>query len=321
MSPRSSSDAATSAEPPSPMLSVALPLRCQPIDGESFASLAMRLAKANGLYRTEQLFEAASLPSVSLRSPDPAASLVLAILSGQEPTRILEMSPSCRPRSGNFAPGDLRRTFLELIGQELEWEDLAADRRACPACVAESPHEPLLWHVDALAGCLKHDVLFVDSCTCGRKLDWSGWVDTCPKCFAPVSRLAARPMPPNDRAVTAYVEGRLRKTPAASVPRLDALRFAAALKLVRWVGAVTWEPGRERGSRAFYAAGYAAILGPREELLAKVRAGAGHVNHVGAKAELASAKVGRGRLQPAFPGLVPDEVEPIAALVREAASV
>lgn len=320
MSGRPPSSGAPFAVIHNPMLAVAFPIRPQPIEGESFASLAMRLAHANGLHLTEQIFEAASLPQVSLRTPDPATMLVLAICSGQPVSRLFKMAPALRQRSGNFAPGDLTQTFLELMGQQLEWEDLAAQRRACPSCIAESAHEPLLWHVDAVAGCLKHDVLFVHSCTCGRKLDWSGWVDTCPACSVPVASLAAPPMSPEDRAVTAYVEGRLRGTPDAPVPRLDSLVYSVALKLVRWVGAVAWQAGSERGGRAFYAAGFAAIVGPREELLAKVRAGAGHVNHVGRKAERASAKVGRGRLQPALPGMDLEEVEPIAALVREAAA-
>ncbi len=320
MSGQTPNSAAQPAAIEDPMLSVALPFRCEPIEGESFASLALRLAQANGLQRAEQLFEAACLPSLSLRAPEPDASLVLAVCSGRSLSRIFEMAPACRRRSGKFALSDLRKTYLQFMGQEMEWEDLAIDRRACPACMLESPHEPLLWQANALAGCLRHDALFVNACSCGRKLDWSGWLDSCPVCFAPVGRLLARSMSPDDRAVTAYVEGRLRRTPTISVPCLDSLAYGVALKLVRWVGAVMWEQGRERSHRAFYATGFAAIVGPREVLLARVREIAGHLNHVGRDAEQASAKVGRGRLQPALPGLVAEHVEPIAALVREAAS-
>lgn len=301
-----------------PLLKAALPLRCPPIEGESFASAAMRLAEANGLWKTEDLLSGPQTLG-SLGFPDHQSSLLLALLSGRTIDSILALAPLPDAPQTPAPDWEGTPTSWTLMGQKLTLQDFALERRACPACVARSKHEPLLWQVSASAGCLEHNLLFVRRCTCGRKLDWSGWVNRCPACGSSVSGLAADPMTESSRAITSYAEGRLRGAAERHVDLLDKIAYSPALRLVQWVGIAVWKPGHETTEQALYSAGFAAICGPKKILLEKVRIAAGNMKYVGGEARLASGNVGRGRLQPALKGLLPKEVEPIADLVREAA--
>jgi hypothetical protein len=189
---------------------IALPLRCETIDGESFISLAMRLAARNGLSGPRELWSSFGLlewnDTALMR--DPLDVVTMSLVSGETHERIASLSPVWVERTGNFREWDPGSYFAQLSGQSLEFRDFAQTRRVCPACIAESPHEPLLWRVDALAGCLKHGTLFITACICGRKLDWSGHVNVCPDCGVQLGSLASDPMPAADVDVTEYVMGR-----------------------------------------------------------------------------------------------------------------
>jgi hypothetical protein len=301
---------------------IALPLRCETIDGESFISLAMRLAARNGLSGPRELWSSFGLlewnDTALMR--DPLDVVTMSLVSGETHERIASLSPVWVERTGNFREWDPGSYFAQLSGQSLEFRDFAQTRRVCPACIAESPHEPLLWRVDALAGCLKHGTLFITACICGRKLDWSGHVNVCPDCGVQLGSLASDPMPAADVDVTEYVMGRFLGEKDAPCAWLNGRTLGQTLAMIRWVGDVAEAGNPDTPLRTYYASGFAALRSPPDELLSLIRARGGNLVHVGNDAAFASARVGAGYLQPSLPGLVPEIAEPIAALVRVAAA-
>ena len=325
-------DDATSAE--ATRLASALPIRCIPIEGESLASLGMRLAAANGLRSSRDLITGAGARHLKVTAE------AMAKLSGQPLSRILLMSPAWRERPG-MSWTDPNSRSAELMGQKLEWHDFRPDRRVCPGCIQDSAHEPLFWQVAGLVGCLKHSTLFVSNCSCGKRLDRSGHVDVCPACGSYLSTLATRSMLPEDEDVTAYVEGRLRVRSPIPVGCLDELSLGQVLALLRWVDEFIWASspafiasmkGRDYADRKPYSNGFSAFLGPRRSLVACVSSAFGklHDFRLEANGTLVFAKVAAHhadpllknssrRLQRYLLKLLPEVAQPIAALIREAA--
>lgn len=287
-----------------------LPLRCHPIEGETLNSFIVRLAHRNFVERPADLVVGIldTFPKGYATEPELRR---LSALSG-EPVDVLRRLSPPYPKWGSGTP-------VEFMGQKLRVSDFYSRRRACPACLAESPHETQLSQVWSVIGCVDHGLAFISRCSCGRPLGYeTNRLDRC-WCGQNISQLPTTEWPTELRDLSRYVLGRLHGIPGPSVPRLDREELGEALCLIEWVGELGihetgpwWESLDFQGTVGLR--GFKALSGPDADLLRLVRDfGARYPGRRRGRVRL-------GQLQPDLPGLEPPGYEKIGALVREAAA-
>lgn len=287
-------------------LPTALPLRVRAMPGESLNGLMLRLAERNGVADPADLVRGSLrwYPTLALTEAELAR---FSALSGLPAEAVRATYPRFPPRASwrDRAPA----TFM---GQELRGTDLTTVRRVCPACLAEGTCHRAAWTVVALAGCPLHGRALVQACACGRALEWSAPSLSCRRCGAGLDGLPLDGWAPFGLEVAAWVELRLAGR-HFGIALLDVLRMCDVLELLRWIGTLAWRPGMGWSAAEIHGRGFEYLVGPRDRLVELVRGRAGLLERPG------SAKVGAGRLQPELAGLLGEEHEVVAALVREAA--
>lgn len=140
------------------------------------------------------------------------------------------------------------RTVL-LCGQILRLGDWSMrTRRHCPVCLEEDQFSSRLiglppgwwassrtwWDVRSIDVCLEHGVRMVDQCgACGKFQTWRSGLLNC-RCGARHGMSSAVNA---DRSVAEYIMARLQYGPAKSIPVLDAMSLADAIRTMELLGA------------------------------------------------------------------------------------
>lgn len=188
-----------------------LPLRIEPFPDESLLGFLFRLAERNG---HSSPFCVLAHAGVNLRAIEPFVSRgmrldALAHASGVSLETLRKMSYAAEPER----PG---RRFLghEFGGDQF----LLHTRRACPICLAQSPHHRAFWDLAVVTACPQHRVHLINVCqSCGRRLRWEMPLTKC-RCGAAIHRMVPVSLPDENldglRMVYASVGGWTKKVPS-----------------------------------------------------------------------------------------------------------
>lgn len=143
-----------------------LPLRCEPIHGESLNGFITRLAERNLLDRAAWVADAAGvrLPQTWYSAADVER---LAVVSGLEAEALNAMAPGPLHSKGSA-------TVSAVLGHDVPTEAIVRHvRRVCPQCLAEAPHHRVIWDMRFVRSCVEHGVRLLAACpACGKMLDW-----------------------------------------------------------------------------------------------------------------------------------------------------
>ena len=167
---------------------VRLPVRVEPVQGESALGYALRLAERNGYERWHWLL--------------PCDSAMGAQWLGQLSKRDVEAL--CRLASADLDAmaklGAFGRSKAEVeLGGSLATPNQFINRRwpkGCPACLSERGYLPWAWDLVLWTVCPVHGCWLIDKCPgCGERLSWNrAHVDRC--CDrAPLSAMPSSPAP------------------------------------------------------------------------------------------------------------------------------
>jgi len=224
---------------------VRLPIRVEPIQGESVLGYTLRLAERNGYERWHWLLPCDSaVGSLWLGQLNKRDTQALCRLASANPDAVAKLGAFGRDKA-EVELGDSLATPNQFINRR--WP------KVCPACLSERGYLPWAWDLVLWTACPIHGCWLVDKCTgCGQRLSWSrARVDRC--CDrAPLSAMPSNPAPASlvnlmrVMARTCGCDGPL------SDPALDALVGHLDLNqlayLVVWLGtAGDWSPKKDRG--------------------------------------------------------------------------
>lgn len=154
---------------------MALPLRIEPLLGESLLGFLFRLAERNG---HSSPFCVLAHAGLSIRSVEPVSRLssieALSCASGASVETLRSMSYAAEPK----------RKGWHFLGRELGGDQfLLHSRRACPVCVAQSPHHRAIWDLAVVTACPHHRVPLISACqSCGRRFRWEMPLTRCRGC-------------------------------------------------------------------------------------------------------------------------------------------
>ncbi|HET9639611.1 MAG TPA: TniQ family protein [Allosphingosinicella sp.] len=212
-------------------------------NGETAASILVRLARANGMRNVGHLLRSTPhLRSYHVLNRDHRIE-VAARLSGFDAEEIASATPK-------------RMTYRSVsFNGELFQHSGSRPGRLCPVCIEEDlefyqDKVPDLrafrrgwWQIPSITTCPMHDTVLVSSCEhCGSGYDEKLPVTRC-KCGAAVSR--GQMVDPDNCMHDAWLLGRLGIGPAIKSPFLDGMPLGTAAELCRIVGkAMSKEPRR-----------------------------------------------------------------------------
>jgi hypothetical protein len=115
-------------------------------------------------------------------------------------------------------------------------------RRACPACLRESPHHRFLWDLAFVTSCPKHRIQLVDKCSCGsaRPLSWSDGRLYRGNCCqsGDIRTVQGEPASLAVQEMDSYFAGRLGLSKRVAFPALDELPLYDVIELLERVGAL-----------------------------------------------------------------------------------
>jgi|MedtruStandDraft_1076414.scaffolds.fasta_scaffold00092_45 hypothetical protein len=141
-----------------------LPVRVDPLDGESGRSYLFRVARQNGL-TLRRMLEWSAVTSMEAVSQ---ADVALLSYLAQCPRHwLMPRLPSIRDRNGV--------RLVRLLG--VTWSSRAAlscsRPQICPQCLREYGACRETWEVTGMFGCPKHECPLIDRCArCGVRLNW-----------------------------------------------------------------------------------------------------------------------------------------------------
>ncbi len=224
---------------------VRLPVRVEPVQGESALGYALRLAERNGYERWHWLL--------------PCDSAMGALWLGQlgkgdvqALCRLASADPDATAKLGAFA-----RNKAEVeLGGSLATPNQFINRRwpkICPACLSERGYLPWAWDLVLWTACPTHGCWLVDKCPgCGQRLSWNrAHVDRC--CDrAPLSAMPSSPAPASLVSLMRVMARACGCDGPLPDPALDALVGHLDLNqlayLIVWLGtAGDWSPKKDRG--------------------------------------------------------------------------
>lgn len=208
---------------------VGLPLWTRPASDEPVHGLFLRLASINGFASSSDVMRSTGLTLARLRYGKDVAQLA-GLIRCEEAV--------LAANSFRFVKGEKVTIRGETVN--LRRDLLRKARRACPRCVAESPHHRFWWDLAFFGTCPHHAVRLIDHCSCssGRKLTWQdGSIRNCYRCEGgDVARIACEPAPAEEVRADRYVLGRLGTGVPETVPVLDALPVAEVVDMLDRVG-------------------------------------------------------------------------------------
>lgn len=214
-----------------------LPLRCEPITGESLNGFVHRLAERNGA-------KPRALLSFMGRRPFPVrlgygtVLADLAALSGREPEELQAMAGTISPlRAGHDASFNAR----VFLGQVVSGLQVRSWRRAvCPACLAEERHHRASWELVFVQACAVHRCGLVTACpSCSVPLDWNTSELAKCSCGRALDALPSEMWHELRLTATDYVTARLRGTAPPIEPAcLQDVPLLHAVEMLRFFGAL-----------------------------------------------------------------------------------
>ncbi|MEO3432389.1 TniQ family protein [Inquilinus sp. CAU 1745] len=143
-----------------------LPIRCEPIPGESFNGFIARLAEANLFDKVSWVAEVAKVrfPQVWYSDDDIER---FSRVAGIEFSALRAMAPN-QPRQKRDV------SVSTSLGHDVPVDLFARNvRRVCPRCLQESPHHRAIWDLRFVRSCMDHGNRLLAGCPqCGRFLDW-----------------------------------------------------------------------------------------------------------------------------------------------------
>lgn len=143
-----------------------LPLRREPILGESLNGFIARLAEANRFNRVEWVANAARIRFPRIWYPDKQVES-LAAVAGLEFDALKTIAASPPWQKGS--------TVVSTVhGHDISTDAfLRKGRRICPQCLTEASYHRMAWDMRFVRSCIHHlNRLVADCPACGRKLDW-----------------------------------------------------------------------------------------------------------------------------------------------------
>lgn len=146
--------------------STRLPLRCEPIPGESLNGFLARLAERNHFTKAAWVADLAGIRFPQVWYSDDALER-LAAVTEIEAVALRDIAPP-PPRS------KVSFTVSTVLGHNVSTEAFVRDgRRICPQCMAQSPHHRIAWDMRFVRSCVDHGTQLLAACPeCRRKLDW-----------------------------------------------------------------------------------------------------------------------------------------------------
>ena len=179
-------------------------LGADPLPDETQIGFVARLAERQRLYTTHTLMAKLGFGSPTNRF-HLAYAQRLARVAGTDLERIRAITIQ---RDGDgiavFRGRRLPARVFDFFG--------AAFRRACPSCLAESPHHRCWWDIQVVSACPAHGLALVDRCyRCDAPLRWlyNGVRTTSCSCRAEISSFDAPQVSRDERGAVALLQGLL----------------------------------------------------------------------------------------------------------------
>lgn len=222
---------------------VRLPLRCDPIAGESLSGFIHRLAERN-LVRP-----AASLLRGGHRRPFPvyddmAALEHLAVLSDRSVAALATMGTTASALRSGPEPHPYAPWAQVFLGQVVDNVQLRDWRRAfCPACLNEAAFHRASWELHFLTACPVHRCALATICPrCEKAVDWNTSTLTGCRCGQDLRVAPVEEWDPVQLRATDYIAARLAGTVPEGEPAcLRGLPLLHAVEMLRFFGA--WAGG------------------------------------------------------------------------------
>lgn len=226
-----------------------VPLWSAPLPEEPAHGLVMRLAEINGYPTLQSVLDVTGLTIAGLHRGEKLDRLATIVRC---PVAMIAADSFILENEVDVALRDHRLNFKHDYALQ--------SRRACPACLRESPHHRFMWDLRFVTSCPRHGIKLVDTCACGsgRKLGWKDHRVYRGRCCnrGDLRTLEGEPADPDVVAMDAYFAGRFGVGPAVSVPGLDELALCDAIEVLDRVGALAvegystkWQKSRK--ARAF----------------------------------------------------------------------
>ena len=222
-----------------------LPLSFKPIAGESINGLFVRLAEAMGYDSAAWIADMGDfqLPSSFVSEDDIKA---ISQMTGIDEGVLRKMTPS-EPVQRRYEflntlfgrpmgpRGDLLTTVL---GQTIDAHAVSpSPRRACPKCLAASPHHRLLWDLQIVRICAEHGCALISSCpACGKGLSWTFPSLTRCRCGFDLAVIDVDSWPKAMTGAAQYVQGILTGSAFPNALLLDGCDLYTALILIDMFG-------------------------------------------------------------------------------------
>ncbi len=224
---------------------ILLPVRVEPIQGESALGYALRLAERNGYERWHWLLPCdAAMGALWMGHLGKRDVQALCRLASADPDAIAKLGVFGRDKAEVELGGSLAAPN-QFINRR--WP------KVCPACVSERGYLPWVWDLVLWTACPIHGCWLVDKCPgCGQRLSWNrAHVERC--CDqAPLSTMQSSPAPEPLVNLMRVMARACRCDGPLPDPALDALVGHLDLNqlayLVVWLGtARDWSPKKDRG--------------------------------------------------------------------------
>jgi hypothetical protein len=215
-----------------------LPLRCEPIAGESLSGFVHRLAERNGVRPS------ALLRILGERLPiygNPRLLERLATLADWDVTELAAMGTSRSTLKTGPDPHPYAPWASVFLGQIIISLQLRGRRRAvCPTCLAEEGYHRAWWELHFVGACPIHRCGLLSLCpACNEALDWNTSSLTSCRCGQDMRRESVEEWHPIRLRATDYIAARLAgRRPDDEPACLRELPLLHTIELLRFFGAL-----------------------------------------------------------------------------------
>lgn len=206
-----------------------LPRWVQPEPYEAPHGCILRLAECNGLPGTREVRQMTGLSVNRIRVGRDLEDLAIALNCD---VKLLKSNATHVSTRGASVGGQYLRSRSDIafLGQ----------RRACPACLAESPYHRVWWDWSFVSTCPFHNCILTSHCSCGSRLTWEdGSPLKCRSCDnGDVRQLTLVPANHSIMAADRWAIDRFIHPDREDVNFLDAVSLGTAIELMARIGAL-----------------------------------------------------------------------------------
>jgi hypothetical protein len=289
-----------------------LPLRCDPIDGESLNGFIARLAKENGFHKVAWVAEIAEIPFPQRWYGDDDIER-LASVAGRDFGELRAIAATLpHPKGGTYVSS--------MHGRDVPTGVFVRDvRRLCPRCLEISAYHPAIWEMRFVRSCVDHGGRLLAACpTCKRQLDWrTDSVCLC-SCGFDLRTAETVAVPEEALVATRFLQAALLGTEQAVPTLLEGLDFEEIFWLLwrfgrQWSGGISaiLDDSVDPDVEHSLTRGLTALSRGSEELERDLNFNARRWSSFPAKKTIAFLEEVQGRLKEMSP-----KAEPLAEIVR-----